>query len=141
MLKYKLDITKWQIYYAVGKTLFVEVCWCVYMWIYVYVYVYICVHYYKEFWQNIMNWDFKQIIINDSWVHNYQQRKFRNGGEWNLISSTGEPEQKWLYWNPKNSRPGHQLMGPTTWVTIFNWSPYLQLWKKLNHSSFTIFTF
>ena len=34
---------------------------------------------------------------------------------------------------------GHQLMTPTTSVTVFNWSPYLQLQNaKLNVSNFDV---
>ena len=70
---------------------------------------------------------------------NKQTKNIHRSGRWNLISSAGEPEQKWLYWNPQNSRSGHQLMSPTTWVTIFNWSPYLHLQNaKLCLSNFTV---
>ena len=56
-----------------------------------------------------------------------------------LISSAEDPEQKWLYWNPWNSRSGHPTMSPITWFTIFNLSPYLQLQDaKLNLSNFIV---
>ena len=66
-------------------------------------------------------------------------RWVERNGRWNLISSAGEPGQKWLYWNTPDSRPGHHLTSPTTWVTIFNWSPYIQLQNsKLNLSNFRV---
>ena len=67
-----------------------------------------------------------------------RQRSIDSGGWWNLISFAGEPDQKWFCCNPWNSHSGHQLMNPTTWVTIFNWSLYLQLQNtKLHLSNFT----
>ena len=67
-----------------------------------------------------------------------KQANVYSGGRWKLINSAGEPVHKWLYWNPRNSRSGHQLMSPTTWVIIFNWSPHFQLQNtKLNLSDFT----
>ena len=69
----------------------------------------------------------------DLHLHSHQQNKETNkknihsGWRWNLISSAGEPQQKWLYWNSRNSCSGHQLMSQTTSVTIFTWSPFLQL--------------
>ena len=64
----------------------------------------------------------------DLYLHSHQQNKETNiGWRQNLISSAGEPQRKWLYWNPRNSCSGHQLMSSTISVTIFNWSPYLQL--------------
>ena len=59
------------------------------------------------------------------------------GGTWSvLLVSQGK---KWLYWNTPDSRPGLHLTSPTTWVTIFNWSPYIQLQNsKLNLSNFRV---
>ena len=60
-------------------------------------------------------------------------------GWWNLISSIGEPERKWLYWNLRSSCSGHQLMSPTTWFTICNWSLYIQLQNAtLDLSNWTV---
>ena len=84
---------------------------CVRMLVCVNIYVYIFVHYYKDLRQNIINWHFKQLIVNDFWLHNHQQSKTKTNKQtnnqnhssrwWNLISSSGEPQQKSLYWNPK----------------------------------------
>ena len=55
------------------------------------------------------------------------------------MSFAGEQEKKWLYWNPQNNHFGHQLINPTTLVTIFNWSAYLQLQNaKLNLSNVSV---
>ena len=70
----------------------------------------------------------------DLWLHSHH-----SGGWWNLVNSAGEPEQKWLYWNPQNSHFGQPLMSLSTWFTKFSWSPYLQLENaKFNLANFTV---
>ena len=113
------------------------------MWVCVYVYVDILLHYYKELWQNIINWHFKQIIINDLWLYNHQHNKRNTNKQTKKLTVEPdqlcwEPEPKWLHLNLRNSRTGHQQIRRTTWVTIFNRFPYLQLQNaKLNLSYFT----
>ena len=51
---------------------------------------------------------------------NKQTKNIHSGGRWNLISAAEETEQKCLYWNPQNGRTGHQLISPTTWVSLFS---------------------
>ena len=61
-----------------------------------------------------------------------------SGGRW-AWSVLLEIQSKNDYWNPRNSRSGHQRMSFTTWITIFNWSPYLQIQNvKLNLSNFNV---
>ena len=68
-----------------------------------------------------------------------KSNNIHSGRRWDLISSTGKPEQKWLYWSPQKSCSGHQLMSLTARVIIFSWSPYLHLQiPKLNLSNFTV---
>ena len=115
----RLAITRYHrittVVYCRQNFISVNVCMCVC----VYVYVYICMHYYKNMLLNIINWHFKQIIINELWLHNQQTKQNENKKTnkknqwWDLISSAGEPEQKWMYWNLWNSCSGHQPMSFT----------------------------
>ena len=72
-----------------------------------------------------------------------------SGGQWWAVGGgrwTVEPNQFCWWARAKmtvlkypDSRPGHHLMSPTTWVTTFNWSPYIQLQNsKLNLSNFRV---
>ena len=117
-------------------------CGCLYESMCVCICVYICVRYYRL----VIKYHQLTLQANNyiHLLHSRQQNKQTNknyhcGGRLKLISSAETSEQKWLYRNLHNSRSGHQLMSPTTSITIFNCSLYLQLQNaKRNLPNYTV---
>ena len=115
------------------------------VWVCVYLYVYIWMHYY------ILVIKYHQLSLQannyiDLWLHSHQQNKrtkqiTKKYLQWWVV----EPDQ--FCWGARAKISvllcqikcsGHQLMSPTTSVTIFNWSPYLHFENaKLNLSNIT----
>ena len=124
--------------HTVSKTFCVKACEYVDFSMCVCIYPHMCALFQRFGISDIISWySNKQLLmtcgyitINNAWIHTYIYIYIyiyiiHSGGWWKLISSAGKPEHKWLYWNPQNSCSGYQLMNPVTWVTIFDWSPYL----------------
>ena len=116
------------------------------VWVCVYLYVYIWMHYYRL----VIKYHQLSLQANnyiDLWLHSHQQNKrtkkiTKKYLQWWVV----EPDQ--FCWGARakisvllcqRKCSGHQLMSPTTSVTIFNWSPYLHFENaKLNLSNFTV---
>ena len=123
----RLVITRYHKILFAGKTLCkcVGVCVCIRVSICVCLCVYMCII--KDNYIDLLFYRYQK---KNKWTQ--IKKSVHSGGRWTLISSAGEPEQKWLYLNPQNSHSGHQLMSPTTAVTIYLISIGVLSFKMLN---------
>ena len=138
MLLLRLVITRYHKILFAGKTLCkcVGVYVCLLVCVYVYVYIYALLRSCdkispsdtsrKQLYRLVV----LQLSKKSKWT--LIKKRVHSGGRWILTSSAGEPEQKWLYLNPQNSHSGHQLMSPTTAVTIYLISILVLSFKMLN---------
>ena len=95
------------------------VCVCEYVCMYI---CFICVQYFKDLWYNIINWHFKQTMINDLWLHNHQQNKTKTNKPTKIIFTVVDSGTCSVLLRSQIKNDCTEI--PETVALVINWWPY-----------------